>query len=93
MNRAELVKIIKEKTELSSLTVESVLCEVLNTIRDTVDAGEEVRLIGFGTFGCRKRSARTGRNVRTGEEISIPAKTVPTFKASKNFLSKDRKPV
>ncbi len=93
MNRKDLVKIIQEKTELPSLAIDSVLCEALNAIRSTVNAGEEVRLIGFGTFSSKKRPARTGRNIKTGEKITIPAKTVPTFKPAEDFLSKDRKPV
>ena len=88
MNRTELVKNIKEKTELPSLIIDSVICEAMLTIKDAVRAGEEVRLVGFGTFGRKERSARIGRNVRTGEKIKIPAKSVPTFKAAKDFLAK-----
>lgn len=48
-------------------------------------AGDKVQLIGFGTFDSRKRSERTGHNPATGEEIKIPAATVPAFKAGKAF--------
>ena len=93
MNRTELIKIVQKKTELPELTVDCVICEMMNAIRDAVFAGEKVRLIRFGTFSSKKRPARTGRNVRTGEKISIPEKNVPTFKPAKDFLSKDRTPV
>lgn len=93
MNRRELIKIVHETTEVPTLAVDCVICEAMNAIRDAVYAGEEVRLVRFGTFGSKKRPARTGRNIRTGEKITIPAKTVPTFKPAKDFLSKNRKPV
>ena len=88
MNRRELVKIIRERTELSPLAIDSVLCEALSVIKETVRAGGEVRLTGFGSFGRKDRPARVVRNVRTGEKITVPAKAVPTFKASKDFLKK-----
>lgn len=93
MNRRELIKIVQEKTDLPLLTIDCVLCETLNAIRDAVFTNEEVRLTRFGTFGSKKRPARSGRNLKTGERITIPAKTVPTFKPSKEFLSKKRNPV
>ena len=93
MNRTELIKDVQERTELPRLAVDCVICETMNAIRDAVYAGKEVRLICFGTFSSKERPARTGRNIRTGEKISIPAKTVPIFKPAKDFLSKDRKPV
>ena len=93
MNRRELIKIVQEKTDLPPLIIDSVLCEALNTIRDAVFADKEVRLTRFGTFGSKKRSARSGRNPKTGEKITIPAKTIPTFKPSKEFLSKKRNSV
>ena len=48
-----------------------------------LQSGDNVRLVGFGTFGVRKRAARTGKNPRTGEIVKIPAATIPTFKPGK----------
>ena len=68
---------------------------VLEIIGEALADGEEVRLPGFGTFGTRSRPARTGRNPRTGEAVSIAASTSPTFKAGKTLkdaVNADRKP-
>ena len=54
-------------------------------IGDALAQGEEVRVAGFGTFGTRSRPARTGRNPRTGQAVSISASTSPTFKAGKTL--------
>ena len=56
---------------------------VFSGIGDALAIGEEVRIAGFGTFGTRSRPARTGRNPRTREAVSISAPTSPTFKAGK----------
>ena len=48
-------------------------------------AGDSISLVGFGTFSVKDRKARTGRNPKTGEELSIPASKVPSFKAGKNL--------
>ena len=52
-------------------------------IAETLARGEDVQIVGFGTFGTRSRPARTGRNPRTGESLNIAASTMPTFKAGK----------
>ena len=56
---------------------------VLDTINDALKAGDQVTLVGFGTFLVRKREARQGRNPRTGEVMQIAASNVPAFKAGK----------
>ncbi len=56
---------------------------VFDVVRDALARGEEVRIVGFGAFGTRSRSARTGRNPKTGESIEIRASTAPTFKPGK----------
>ena len=56
---------------------------VFEGIAEALARGEDVRIAGFGTFGTRSRPARTGRNARTGESLSIAASTAPTFKAGK----------
>lgn len=58
---------------------------VVESITNTLAAGEKVQLIGFGTFEVRERAARTGRNPQTGEEMQIAASKVPAFKAGKEL--------
>jgi DNA-binding protein HU-beta len=62
-----------------------VLDQTLETIKKVVAKGDDVKLVGFGTFSRGKRKARTGRNPQTGAAISIPACKVPRFKAGKEF--------
>jgi len=85
MNKEELVKEIAKKTRLAQKQVAEILGLTIETIEKTVSKGKKVTLVGFGTFEARKRAARTGRNPQTGQEIKIPAKTVPAFSAGKKF--------
>lgn len=81
--KLELVGVVAERTGLSKADVGKVLDEALAEIRRTVDGGETVALRGFGTFRLSERSARKGRNPRTGEELDIAASRSLAFKASK----------
>jgi DNA-binding protein HU-beta len=65
--------------------MQGALTALLETITQVVADGDKVTLIGFGTFEAKKRSAREGRNPKTGEAVQIPAATVPTFSAGKAF--------
>lgn len=85
MNKKELIASIAEKGNLNKKDAELALKATLETIQDEVANGEKVQLVGFGTFEPRERSARTGRNPKTGAEIQIPATVVPVFKAGKEF--------
>jgi len=85
MNKEELVKEIAKKTRMAQKQVAEILSLTFETIEKTVSKGKRVTLVGFGTFEARKRAARTGRNPQTGQEIKIPAKTVPAFSAGKKF--------
>ena len=73
------------RTGLSKADAREAVDSVFATIGDALANGEEVRITGFGTFGTRSRAARTGRNPRTGEAVSVPASTSPTFKARKTL--------
>ena len=87
MNKSELVQKISEHKEIGELKksqIELVLNETLSVIKATVKK-QDVTLIGFGTFTKSKRKARMGRNPQTGKEIKISARTVPKFKAGKDF--------
>ena len=86
MNRKELVEaILKEKT-LSHLTkkdADNFISILTDTVKKTVRRGEDVSLVGFGTFTKIRRAARTGVNPATGEKIKIKAKTLPKFRPGK----------
>ena len=83
MNKAELVTAIAEKTSLTKKDAEAALKAVLDVVEEALVAGDKVQLVGFGTFETRERSARTGKNPRTGETIEIAASKVPAFKPGK----------
>lgn len=85
MNKAELITAVAEKTGMSKKDSERAVNATFDTIRETVEAGEKVQLVGFGGFDVKKRDARIGRNPKTKEEIKIPASRVPIFKAGKAF--------
>lgn len=85
MNKTELVAEIAKNASASKVAVEVILDEAINAITDALKKGEDVRLVGFGTFSVSKREATTGRNPRTGEEIKIAACKQPKFKAGKTL--------
>ena len=85
MNKTELVAAIAEKAELSKKDAEKALKAFTETVAETLQNGDKVQLIGFGTFEVAERAARTGKNPRTGEAIQIAASKVPAFKAGKGF--------
>ena len=83
MNKTDLIAAIAEKAELSKADAGKALEGLIEAVKDTLKKGEDVALVGFGTFKLRSRAARTGRNPRTNEEIKIPASKVPAFTACK----------
>lgn len=85
MNKAELIEAVAKVTKMTKVDAEMVLNTALDTIKKSVKKGEDVTLIGFGTFTKTKRKARTGRNPQTGKEIKIPAMTVPKFRPGREF--------
>jgi len=85
MNKAELIESIAKMTKLTKVDAEAALNSTLETIKKSVKKGDDVTLIGFGTFTRAKRKARTGRNPQTGKEIKIPATTVPKFRPGREF--------
>lgn len=85
MNKAELITSMSEKCGLTKKDTELALKAFIETVEETLENGDRVQLVGFGTFETRERAARKGRNPRTKEEIDIPASTVPVFKAGKEF--------
>ena len=85
MNKAEMADRLAARTGLSKSAAKEAVDGVFAAIGDALANGENVRIAGFGSFGIRSRTARTGRNPRTGEPISIPVSTSPTFKAGKTL--------
>ena len=85
MNKVQLVEKIAEKSGLTKADAAKALAAFTDVVVASVVAGEPVTLIGFGSFRSKKRSARTGRNPRTGATIKIAARTLPEFKAGAAF--------
>ena len=83
MNKSEIVGRVAGRMGLSKPAAEGAVDTVLAAIGEALAKGEDVRITGFGTFATRTRRARTGRNPRTGESVSIPASKTPSFKAGK----------
>ena len=83
MNRSELESRVAERTGMGSSAAKGTVDSVFAVIAETLASGEDARISGFGVFGARARPARTGRNPRTGDSVSIAASTVPTFKPGK----------
>lgn len=83
MNKSELINAVAEKAALSKKDSEAAVAAALDAIAAALAEGDEVRLVGFGTFEVKKREARIGRNPKTKEEIQIPATKVPSFKPGK----------
>lgn len=88
MNKADLINAMAEKSKLTKKDSELALKALIESVEETLEKGDKVQLVGFGTFETRERAEREGRNPRTKEVINIPATTVPVFKAGKEF--KDR---
>lgn len=83
MTKAELIANVAKKAEITQKDTEAVVNAFFATVQETLAQGENVQVIGFGTFEVRERAARTGRNPQTGAEIKIAAAKVPAFKAGK----------
>lgn len=85
MNKSELIKHIASTASLTQAQATAALNALESGVTKALAAGEDVALIGFGTFSVKERAARTGRNPKTGEEIQITAAKVPSFKAGKGL--------
>ena len=83
MNKNELIAKVANDSGLSKSDATRAVESVFETITTVLSKGDEVRLVGFGTFSVARRKASTGRNPRTGEPMNIPASTQPKFKAGK----------
>lgn len=85
MNKQDLVSKVASASGLSKTDAERAIDATIKSITDTLKKGDEVRLIGFGTFAVVDRPATEGRNPRTGEPLKIPATRLPKFRAGKGL--------
>ena len=83
MNKSEITGRVADRIGMSRSAAGDAVDAVFEAVSEALANGEEVRVVGFGTFGTRNRPARTGRNPQTGESLSIPASTAPAFKPGK----------
>lgn len=89
MNKQQLVVAVADKKhiKIAKGQVEEVINTAFDAIKTAVKKGDDVRLVGFGTFTKAKRKARVGRNPQTGAQLKIPATNFPKFKAGSDFKS------
>lgn len=83
MNKGELIDVVADDAGLSKADATRTVDAVITAITKALKKGDQVALVGFGTFAVKNRAARQGRNPRTGETIQISASKVPGFKAGK----------
>ncbi|MGR6034740.1 MAG: HU family DNA-binding protein [Candidatus Nitrosoglobus sp.] len=83
MNKSELIESVAETGDLTKAAAARAVDSVIEAVTDALRRGDQVTIVGFGTFSVRDRAARTGRNPQTGEEIKISASKNPLFKAGK----------
>lgn len=85
MNKAEMIEIAAKEAGISKAAAGKALDAIVAAVVKSVSKGDNVTLVGFGTFKSAKRAARTGKNPKTGDTIKIPATTVPKFSAGAGF--------
>ncbi|MEQ8333172.1 HU family DNA-binding protein [Nisaea sp.] len=85
MNKNELVAAVAGSADMTKADAASAVDAVLESVTTALKSGDEVRLVGFGTFSVASRAASEGRNPRTGEKIKIAASKQPKFKAGKGL--------
>jgi DNA-binding protein HU-beta len=81
MNRQELIETLAAKTDNTKAGADRNIAALIEIITATLKKGDNISLVGFGSFEVRKRAARVGRNPKTGAELKIKASKVPAFKA------------
>lgn len=85
MNKADLINKVAEDTGITKIQANAAIDSLIEAVTKTLKGGGKVTLVGFGTFSVSKRSARNGRNPKTGETIKIKARKVARFKAGKEL--------
>ena len=85
MNKSELIDAVASAADISKTAAGRAIDSMTDAIGDALKNGDQVTLVGFGTFSVRERAERKGRNPQTGEEITIKAAKIPSFKAGKGL--------
>ncbi|MFB9998771.1 NS1 [Providencia rustigianii] len=85
MNKSQLIEKVASEANISKAAAGRVVDAFVASVTGSLKKGDDVTLVGFGTFSVRKRAARIGRNPQTGKEIKIAAATVPAFRAGKGL--------
>lgn len=85
MNKAQLVELVATKTKTTKAQSEMILDATLEVIQEALKKGDEVKLVGFGSFSKSTRKSRQGRNPKTGEAVKIPSTYVAKFKPGKDL--------
>ncbi|HGN0049110.1 TPA: nucleoid-associated protein HU-beta [Proteus mirabilis] len=85
MNKTQLIDKIAANADITKAAAGRVVDAMVASITESLQKGDDVALVGFGTFTVRDRAARTGRNPQTGKEIQITAAKVPAFRAGKGL--------
>jgi DNA-binding protein HU-beta len=88
VNKQELIQSIAKKTKFPKSQILSMLDSCIENIEVALKKGQDVRLVGFGTWKKRRRKARTGRNPKTGKSLKIPARNVAAFKMGQHLFDK-----
>ena len=83
MNKTQFVEAVAQKSNLTKKDAEAAVNAMTAVVAEALKAGDKVQLVGFGTFEVKARAARTGRNPKTGETITIAASKSPAFAAGK----------
>src|SRR5258705_11755754 len=91
MRKADLVNQISEKTGIPKVDVLVTLETMFKEVKDTLAAGENIYVRGFGSFITKKRPAKIGRNIKKNIAVHIPEHYIPAFKPAKDFVSEVRK--
>ena len=85
MNRVEFVENVAKVSGLKKSDADKAVTAFMDVVTETLAKGDEIRLLGFGTFCVTHRAATEGRNMQTGEPIKVPERNLPKFKAGKNL--------
>ncbi|HGJ5921833.1 HU family DNA-binding protein [Arsenophonus apicola] len=85
MNKTELINKVSEKSGLGKKDAEMAVNAFTETVTEALKSGNDVQLVGFGSFQVKPRAAREGRNPKTGETLKIAAANVPSFKAGQRL--------
>lgn len=93
MTKADIVTRITDKTGMEKSDVQAVVESFMKEVRNSLESGENVYLIGFGSFIIKKRAEKTGRNISKNTTIIIPAHNIPSFKPAKTFVDSVKKKV